>query len=165
MTVCISCYLNFANGAYMYLIQLTDLFFAASSVIMYLSITFNPIFLKIFFLTVSMFVLLKCCKKYFLMTTNVTSTLVLYLVVSVYFICQIQHNFSLQHSRIAICLSRCLFYIITLWLVHILVLYLYGSVIEALIHILCWFLKLVTSWLICLCVCDDVHYFCLLFSN
>lgn len=109
VTVCISCYLNFANGAY--LIQLTDLFFAASSVIMYLSITFNPIFLKIIFLTVSIFVLLKCCKKYFLMTTNVTSTLVLYLVVSVYFICQIQHNFSLQHSRIAICLSRCLFYI------------------------------------------------------
>lgn len=163
MTVCISCYLNFANGAY--LIQLTDLFSAASSVIIYLSITFNPIFLKIFFLTVSMFVLLKCCKKYFLTTTNVTSTLALYLVVSVYFICQIQHNFSLQHSRIAICLSRCLFYIITLWLVHILVLYLYGSVIEALIHILCCFVKLVTSWLICLCVCDDVHYFCLLFSN
>lgn len=122
-------------------------------------------FLKIFFLTVSMFVLLKCCKKYFLMTTNVTSTLALYLVVSVYFICQIQHNFSLQHSRIVICLSRCLFYIITLWLIHILVLYLYGSVIEALIHILCCFVKLVTPWLICLCVCDDVHYFCLLFSN
>lgn len=105
----------------------------------------KPIFLKIFFLTVSMFVLLKCCKKYFLMTTNVTSTLALYLVVSVYFICQIQHNFSLQHSRIATCLSRCLFYIITLWLVHILVLYLYGSVIEALINILCCFVILITS--------------------
>lgn len=136
---------QFCKWCLPYLIQLTDLFFAASSVIMYLSITFNPIFLKIIFLTVSIFVLLKCCKKYFLMTTNVTSTLVLYLVVSVYFICQIQHNFSLQHSRIAICLSRCLFYIITLWLVHILVLYLYGSVIEALIDILCCFVKLITS--------------------